>query len=490
MATLTSVYNELKMNLLSVRKDVAVNPGSVVSDVFLTPTANTLYRNRVLLDYTIALQSLYTIQLLLVNEPALTIIASAELVTVDDVRTEIKGFIDKIGSNFMLTRFAPTYATGTVFFGRIDPPGDDIIIPALSKIKTADGKQYTTDTISTMLVSDPNLYDSSTNLYVIEVPVTAVISGIAGNCVSYSITQFVNQISGFSQVFNKTAFTSGMDEETDNAFIERIRIKLSGNNFGTINGYKSLVLNNFRTVSDALVVSSGDPIMLRDDGMGGCVDIWVLEENPAITITEPSVSFNCNVGGLDGYTFLNQPIDQIIVSPVGSRLDDTTSLAHSYADTTSILFPPVGSGGPVPPFNLTYSYFKIIGDIQAFLQQPENAILGNTFKKSSALEDIALVKKAIVRYVDISAVVVLRINADASTLTQCQDAIFTFMSSLLLGQAIAQSDIVGILEAIAGVNYVILPLSKFNFEGATIAQVNDLVVNGNEYMRAGTISVS
>lgn len=501
MATLQDIYNELKNNLLSVRKDVAVNPGSVVSDVFLTPTSYILYRNRVLLDYVQALQSLYTIKLLLNSPDALSIIASVELKTVEEVQTDISNFIDKIGDNYMLTRLPSINAQGSVFFGRIDPPSQSITVPAGTIVKTADGKQYTVDNTETMNVGDPNLYDASSNLYVIEVAVTAVDGGTAGNTVIGSITQFVNQVSGLNYVFNKSNFVNGIDVETNDQFIVRIKTKLSGNNFGTINGYKNLILTNFRTVKDVLVVPAGNlvlkldgsPLMERDGGMGGVVDIWVLDETPPVEVPEYGVAFNMSVGGLNGYIFPNQPIAQVLVYPnTGLPHYDTTSLAHSYAETTYMYFSPPGSGGPVSPFDITSSYYKIVTDIQTFLNQPQNAILGNTIKKSSAIENIALVKKAIEMPVSVSASIVLKSSADeTTTIASCEQAILTYMSQSLLGVPIAQSDIVGVLETVSGVDYVKLPLDIFQFASVGIpAQVNDLLVEPNEYIRAGAITVT
>jgi hypothetical protein len=227
--------------------------------------------------------------------------------------------------------------------------------------------------------------------------------------------------------------------------------------------------------------------------MGGVVDIWVLDESAPVEVPEYGVSFNTSVGGLNGYIFPNQPIAQVLVMPnLGNVSFDTTSLAHSYAETTYAYFPPPGGGGPVPPFDITSSYYKIITDIQTFLNQPQNAILGNTIKKSNAIENIALVKKAIEMPVNVSASIVLKSSADeAIAIASCEQAILTFMSQSLLGVPIAQSDIVGVLEAVSGVDYVKLPLDIFNFASiASPAQVNDLLVEPNEYIRAGAITVT
>lgn len=494
MATIVEIYNELKNNLLSVRRDLAVNPGSSISDSFLGPTSYVLYKNRVSLDYNKALQTLFTIQLLLANDSAIEVIANAELKTTDEVISDITDFIDKIADNYRLTRYPAVNANGFVSFGRIDPPSQNITIPAGTQIKTAENKQYTTTETVVMNTTDTDLYDAESNLYIVQVPVEANEAGIIGNTLSGTITQFINNIAGLNYVFNRDAFANGLDEENNDSLIERIKVRLSGNTFGTLDGYKNLILNNFRTVRDILVVSSGDPLMQRNSGLGGAVDIWVLDESAPTVVVENGVSFNYKEGPYDAYIFNNQPLAEVLISPNPFyNVADTGELAHSYVQNAGVYFYPPGSGGPVPPLDFTYSYYAIIPAIQEFLNLPENAILGNTIKKENAIESMALVKKAIEKPVNIAATITLSTgpNINATTvIAQCQTAIADYVANLLLGESLNQSDIIGILENVPGVNGAVTPINNFNFVGEIIAQVNILTVERNEYIRANSINVS
>jgi len=487
--SIESVYNDIKNKLLSIRTDIVVNPGSVISDSFITPTAYVLNKNRVLQDYVKALQSLFTIQILLNSEAALEEIASIELKTVDDVKIDLANFINKIGDNYKLSRFPAVATTGIVYMGRIDPPSQDITIPVGTQIQTLDNKVYKVTQEIIMETPGTDLYDAESNLYVVAVPVEAVESGINGNTVSGTVTQFINSISGLNYVFNKDNFTNGYDEETDDAFIERIKNKLSGNNFGTKNGYKSLILDNFRDVKDVLVVVAGDELMERDvSSYGGAVDIWVLEETLTVQNTETVNEFNLYEGGQDGFIFSKQPISTLISAPPTASVEpDTGALAHSYADRTAVIF----GTSPSLPFEITYSYYPLIEEIQNFLQQDEYAILGNTIKKANAVEDMALVKKAIERLINVSATITTLPNFDINeVISNTTTNILNFITNLGLGDDLSQSDIVGVIENTAGVDSVEIPFDIFNFVEETVAQVNQLEVEANEYIRANDITIN
>lgn len=485
--SIENIYNDIKNKLLSIRSDIVVNPGSVTSDVYLTPQAFVLNKNRVLLEYVKTLQTLFTIEALLNNENAIQEIANIELKTVNEVRTDIANFIDKFADNYDLSRNPAEFATGTVFFGRIDPPSSNITIPEGTKIKTLDNKIYTTTEEVIMETPGTDLYDPESNLYVVEVNVKATEGGVIGNTTSGTITEFIDNVSGLNYVFNKDNFTSGYDEEDNTSFIARIRNQLSGNNVGTIDGYKRIILNNFRDVKDILIVGPGNELMKRDSGFGGAIDIWILEETLPERVTETATEFNLPDNPKDGYIFSNQPVSEIILAPETYQiLKDDSELAHSYAAQDAVEFDTT----PALSFDVTYTYYPLIQDIQEFLQQDKYAVLGNTIKKANAVEDMALVKKAIERLINISAIITILPNFNINTvIINTRNNILNYVAELKLGESLSQSDIVNIIENTEGVNYVELPFEVFNFMNE--AGISDtLTVKNNEYIRINDVNIN
>jgi hypothetical protein len=489
--SIEAVYNELKAKLLSIRRDIAVNPGGVVSDTFLTPTSFIINKQRVELGYGEILQTLFTIQLLLQDEDALQEIANVELKSVDDVKDDVSNFIDKIGLNYGLSRFPATFATGIVYMGRNELLTANITIPASNIVKTLDNKEYSVT--STVIMTSPGsgYYDVDYHRYLIAVNVEATTAGTDGNTVSGTITQFVNNISGLNYVTNKDSITSGQDEETDDQFIERIKIKLSGNNFGSLDGYKSLIMDNFRTIKDVIVIPAGDSLMLRDNGSGGMVDIYVLTDDVSISIVSSFPTTNHIIDG-SGYRAVYlplEPVDEniVITAPAtGVLYKDTGELKGSYAEKSFVYFTSTPSGS----FNITYNYFSIIKQIQDFINLSQYAILGNTIKQNNSVEDIALVKMAIKKLVNISATITILPGFDSAiVIADCEDNINNYIADLGLGDNLAQSDIVGILETTEGVDNINLPLNIFNFVDEIESEVDDLIVEKNEYIRLESLQI-
>jgi uncharacterized phage protein gp47/JayE len=486
--SIAQVYLELKNKLLSVRSDIAVNPGGVISDTFITPSSFIINKQRVELSYAKALQTLFTIELLLDDEDALQEIATAELKNTDDILEDISNFINKIGANYGLVRYPATTATGIVYMGRNELLKSNITIPSGNIVKTLDNKEYTVSDTVIMVSPGSGYYDIDTHRYIIAVNIEANEAGTIGNTSSGTIVRFVNSVSGLNYITNKDGITSGQDEESDTDFIARIKNKLSGNTFGALDGYKSLIMDNFRTIKDVEVIPAGDSLMLRDNGSGGMVDIYVLTDDASVAVTSSFGSTNTIDDGT-GYrgTFLPlEPVDENITPTApatGFLYKDTGELVGSYAEKSIVYFTSAPSG----TFNVTYNYFAIIKQIQDFIKTSTYAILGNTIKKINVVEDIALIKMAIKKLVNVSATINILPGFDSATIIlNCQNNINDFVADLGLGDNLAQSDIVGILENTEGVDNVNLPLNIFNFVGETAAEIDDLIVAKNEYIRLET----
>ena len=491
------IYKSLKAYLLSIRKDLVLNPGSVINDVFLAPESYLINKNRTLLLYVAALQTFEDILTLKNNEVALQEIADVENKTVTQVLNDISDFIDKIAANYNMKRIEPSPASGYAYFGRFDTPTYDITIPSGTEVKTLDNKTYKTTEDTTMyVISAGDYYDNDENLYLVKVPIKATEDGANGNTASYTINTLVNQISGINYVLNKDNISNGYDAETDESLINRIKTKLSGVNTATEDGLRNSILNNFPTIKDILVINTNDDLMTRDESYGGKVDIYILEESePTLVPNEQYNEYNEYYSGYPAFYLKREPIildgateellgvaptDYVFIEASGTSLDNSKFEPSLVYVTNVILY---------PPFYAKYKYHKICEDIQDFLNLPENKIIGSIDGEEFPNDITILIKKAVKHDLDIEFTLYPTAGFDPNIVkANTRTAISNFVNATLLESRISQSDITGVAEGVDGVDYIDFTGGIFDLDGGTNLNVT-ITVSKVEYMRLGTLTI-
>jgi hypothetical protein len=493
-STIQSVFNELKNYLLGIRQDLSVNPGSVTADVF-SSIANSENISRLLIQYVQNLQTLPDILALLTNTDFISSVSAALNETSDQVSNDISGFIDKFASTFDIVRNPATFATGIVYFGRFDVPTQSIIIYQGTQISTNDGRNYTTTATITM-DTITNYYDPNYNLYLIPVPVIATISGSAGNTIAGSVNTLITQVSGIQYVMNKDDISNGYDSETDQALISRIQTRLSGINIFSSNGIKSLLQSNFPTLEDILIQSANDPLMIRDEGYGGKTDIYILEESTPITIAnEIHTTIDTYFGTYYGVFLQNEPSNpdstNFSVSNAGGSIpffylkDITSNFAGSIFENSFVYF----SSIPTFPIYVTYSYYNIVNTIQSFLNTPEYALLGSSDGSNNPNNLWAMIKKAKQRNLNITFTAYIKNGyIRANVVAALQTNILNYVSKLLLGNSIEQSNITAIAQDTPGVSYLDFSGGVFDLDTTNLNVILTPAIS--EYIRLGTLTIN
>ncbi len=270
--------NEIILNLIDFFKltqpDLDTKPGTVARDLFVDAPATQL---SLLYDELAAIS----------NKQSLRLVIGTDL--------------DKLAKNFSLNRRQATPATGVALltFSSINAT---ININEGSIVVSTNGFSFQTVTGLSISPTAINFYRSVaskyrdqldlagiSDLYAVEVTVTATAAGSAGNIGKYGLSR--TTIPGVNNVTNINAFTGGTDQETDAVFRNRILSTFSGSSVGTTLGYQSAALS-IDGVLDATVVEPGDPLMTRDgtqtitnadgtltvvsEGTGGKVDVVIL----------------------------------------------------------------------------------------------------------------------------------------------------------------------------------------------------------------------
>lgn len=419
--------------------------------------------------------------------------------------------LDQLAYNYGVTRNPAIESTGTVLFRRNNPLTADIVIPqgtvvATQQTTTNDAINFVTTEEKTMLLAlASSYYNATTGYYEIEVSIQAEDAGTDGNVSASSIVVIQSPIPGIDSVINEVATTGGTDQESNESLANRSLLALTGNNVGTESGYLSTVLSN-QYVRDALLVGPGDPLMTRDAGLGGKVDIYVSVDltnaNTFTTHTE-SYTYTDQSGGSGATDVLNdvilekQPV-RAITSVTGSvsgtftpgidyelQITDTDNVYYGSTQALDKMHWLLDSPVAGETITIVFTYYSIMETLDALIEanRPVTA-------------DV-LVKLAI----EISINVTATVYAD-STITSSGEETFrnnvisaldTYLTSNTLARVIQQSDLVNEMYGVEGVDRVVLPFTALNApskSGYATGVHDEIPLSEKEYGTAETISIT
>lgn len=146
-----------------------------------------------------------------------------QLLAITRAATSTGSDLDSWVADFGVTRLPAVVATGQVTFARFTAT-QQAVVPIGQQIETADGTQVFSVTLDTTNVN----YSSALGGYVllsntssINVPVQANTAGIGGNVAGGALNTITSAIPYVDTVTNASAFTNGVDAESDAALRAR-----------------------------------------------------------------------------------------------------------------------------------------------------------------------------------------------------------------------------------------------------------------------------
>jgi uncharacterized phage protein gp47/JayE len=152
-------------------------------------------------------------------------------------------------------------------------------VPVGAQLKTADGsfsfRVAAAPELSTWQ-QDLSAYVIPSGVAAIDVPVTSIASGLAGNVLANTITVIASSVPGVDQVTNAEAFTNGLDTESDPAFRTRFQWYLASLSKATITAVSAAVSSVrqgviFQIKENVLPngeARAGSFLVIVDDGSG------------------------------------------------------------------------------------------------------------------------------------------------------------------------------------------------------------------------------
>jgi uncharacterized phage protein gp47/JayE len=465
-----------------MRKRGRGDPPSALSDIFVAPLTRVLNFLSAKMDLGRAEQTVDGILLLLDNPTLLENLALALNETIDALTLRLTNALDDIASNFGIVRRTAIGASGSVLFMRSADPQTalPITIPAGTRVSsTSTGQDYR---VPASVIVNQMVRNTVYNKFVVSIPVVADSVGLTTNASVEEVTQLKDSVPGITSVINPNAITGGRDEESDTELATRIKTALSTNNIGTQVGYRNTVLQ-VGAVKDASVIGAGDPLMVRDLGDGGAIDIYVTDPVPVtVSVLADGSNTEVSTGGTWNFTPARQPIindiDAVVpAADVVGIFKDTSVYAGSTRARDYIKFDtdPTLLGFPVQ-----YAVNNLITDVRDYMNAPERKLLG---------ADI-LIKEAVITLVDVTCQIVILGNFSFSTVqSNVENAVTQAIAALTIGQSLELSDIIVVIASVPGVDRVTIPFQKFNIASET-GSVNVITAVANEVLRPGNVIVT
>jgi len=458
------------------------DPPSALADVFVNP----LYRVLKFVDSKLTVSRIeQTLDSILIAQNDTVLLNNLAIQLndpVENIQARLKQAIDDIASNFGIIRKPAASAQGSVLLMR------DITLAANETVTANAGKRVRAPSSNqeyaiteTTLITNMNL-DTDLGKYTAAVTVKASNAGNDTNAATDQISSLLDSITGIDDVTNKQPISGGRDEESDEDLASRVKTALSANNIGTKSGYRALAMG-LDSVKDAAVIGAGDPLMLRDEGDGGSVDIYVADPVPKIVDGEIVVAAQIDPTDPNAFFPMQQPVindyTTVTTSPslvVDAIIKDVTNFAGSLKAKDKIRFDaPIVVGTAV-----TYQYNGLVSTVAQFLNEDSQKILGSD----------VLVREVVTTFVDIRMTIVVKSGYTASTVKgEVITNVTAYISSLNIDQDLEQSDIIRIITEVPGVERLNLPFLKFDKDTGTGVQ-NVIVAGGNEVIRLRTLIVT
>lgn len=495
MLTPVNTYiSRLTTALQERNPELVARRGSVIHDAFILPAASALAWNSSLLEMTRAMTALNSILTAKQDGELLTSVAEALNLSVDGVTGLLSESIDRIGSNFGLTRKTAQKAFGLVSFYVATAPAADLTVPAGTVVETATKVQFsTTSEVKLIQNTAASFYDPILNAYSVSAPVEALLAGANSTASARTLIYTTGPVpSGFEGVINKYDITNGYDAETDEEFVARIQATLRGSNLETKDGLTALVLNN-TTARSIFVADAQSPFQYRNKGKGGVADVYMIDVIPAAVVDtlvysgtkqllphRPVIGITSVVGPIIG-----EPTHQFVQGVDYQLTKDTTVLtressqAKDYLEWLGATLPIAGSN-----YTVEYVYNQAVENVQALVDSDQyRPLMGDV---SSAV----LAREGIQVDVAISFQVVINGGYSRSqVLAAATAAVQGYINALGFGESVAQSDIVNVLENVPGVNYV-LSDTPLAFNRESVGGVTEVIdTAAYEYLRANTVTI-
>lgn len=471
------------------------NTGTVLRDIVIDAPAAQMRSLAVLLDYADSLKSVDSLLAILDDPDYLSELNDAlPEFSLTDLKAYISSDLDRMASNFLITRTAAQPARYRQRFWRADDNNESpITVPLGTQVQTLDGSVKARVVASS---AQTPVVDVAKGLYYVEATIEATTSGTIGNVANNAFSRFSVAIPTLaSETGNVEMLQPGTDIQSDASLGEAIKNSFRARNLNTKAGYKEILKAAPLAFTDVSVVGPNDSLMKRS--ASGAVDLYVIGSD---TSTRTDV-FRYQTGTTQ-FLLTYQPALSLVSVTTGAGPKPTNSYtlltsnngwsgsakAKAYFKITD-----ASTYSDQQLFNVTYTYDAKIRDAQNLIESPDYDVPG---------ADV-LVKRGtqVLIDMDLQAVLTGSVSESVAQTNMAGDFAKFFTGGVSstgvtlpgrgMGVPIDKTDVLSILTAVNGVDRITLTtLVIYTVIGGirTISGTDPIPVDASQYARAGTLN--
>lgn len=230
--------------------------------------------------------------------------------TLGEYASMLPAELDRLVSNYGIQRFTGQLSKGVVRVAYASPR--TVTVSQGVRFSSTSGHKY--EPVSAVTVTEQQMAANqitATGEYYLDVAVKAVAVGAAYSASAGSVSS-VTGLSGYTRVFNPSAFLPGLDAESNSALYQRTIQSIANRDLVKADSITAAIVSNFSTVTHVSVVGYGDALMTRDTAEVALADYPLISQSFCQKVNVP-------LDG-DGQIQWTDASGTEIVNPIGGRV--------------------------------------------------------------------------------------------------------------------------------------------------------------------------
>jgi hypothetical protein len=496
--SLTTIRARMANQITTIDSTVDTQQGTPVKDIVVDAPSVEIRGNYVIEDYVNRIKNLDEFISILDDDAYLEDMRTAlGFSDTADVVDLVEGDLEDFADTFGITRISAVKALYVQRFYRTDNnSGATVTVPLGTEVKTPDG---TISAVTITSIAQIPVLDTARGLYYVEETAEASESGSGGNVALNSLTTMTPQLSQATSTGNVSLITAGVDQESNESLVARVKNARKGRNYPTEVGLEQLATGaldgSTLSFTDANAIGPNSALMTR--ALAGAVDLYVVGKSLAAY----SESFTF-LSSQSTYVLGTQPVESassVTSGTTASAIPFTfnSDVSGGFAGSTraqgSVTLTSPGSLTHGDILTVSYNYDSAIQEAQALVDTggtfhaPAMDLLFRQSRQVSISIDLEVVQYGTRSQTDVQTDVSNDLAAFFNGGTTSNGVVY---GPKAIGEDIDRSDVVTVVAAVDDVDRVTLVGTKaivFYKDGVVTTEA-PISIADNQHARIGTVT--